>query len=77
LSGREARTFSFPGGGYAGLVIGVGLALLVLGVVFLFIAPWVGIITGGFGLLLAFLWIAGLGSQPSLASEKRVGSDRP
>ena len=42
-------------------MIGVGIALIVLGVVFLFISPWVGVAAGLVGLVLAFLWIAGLG----------------
>ena len=36
-------------------MIGVGIALIVLGVVFLFIVPWVGIPAGLLGLVLAFL----------------------
>jgi hypothetical protein len=42
-------------------VIGVGIALIVLGVVFLFVIPWVGIVAGLVGLALAFLWIVGFG----------------
>ena len=57
-------------------MIGVGIALIVLGVVFLFIAPWVGIVAGVLGLVLAFVWIAGLDGRPALASEKRVGGNR-
>ena len=56
-------------------MIGVGIALIVLGVVFLFVIPWVGIIAGVGGLVLAFLWIAGF-SQRALSGDKRVGSDR-
>jgi len=56
-------------------MIGVGIALIVLGVVFLFVAPWVGIVTGGVGLVVAFLWIARLGGQTAAGDEK-VGSNR-
>ncbi len=45
-------------------MIGVGIALIVLGVVFLFVSPWVGIVAGVIGILLAFLWIAGWGRPP-------------
>jgi uncharacterized membrane protein YccF (DUF307 family) len=44
-------------------VIGVGLALIALGVVFLFLIPWVGIPLGLIGLLLAFLWLVGVGRR--------------
>jgi hypothetical protein len=42
-------------------VIGVGIALIVIGVIFLFVIPWVGIPVGIVGLLLAVLWLAGFG----------------
>jgi len=41
-------------------VIGVGIAFIVLGLVFLFVIPWVGIVAGIVGLVLAVLWLAGL-----------------
>jgi hypothetical protein len=44
-------------------MIGVGIALLVVGIVFLFIIPWVGIPVGIVGLVLAVLWIAGFGRR--------------
>jgi hypothetical protein len=44
-------------------MIGVGIALVVLGIVFLFIVPWVGIPVGIVGLLLAVLWLAGFGRR--------------
>lgn len=44
-------------------MIGVGIALLVVGVVFLFIIPWVGIPVGIVGLVLAILWMAGFGRR--------------
>jgi Flp pilus assembly protein TadB len=42
-------------------VIGVGIALVVVGVVFLFVIPWVGIPVGIVGLILGVLWVAGFG----------------
>jgi hypothetical protein len=44
-------------------MIGVGLALIVIGVVLLFIIPWVGIAAGIVGLILAILYIAGVGRR--------------
>jgi hypothetical protein len=55
-------------------MIGVGLALIVLGVVFLFLIPWVGVVAGALGLVLAFLWIVGAGRRA--AGEDRMGHDR-
>jgi membrane protein implicated in regulation of membrane protease activity len=44
-------------------MIGVGIALIVVGLVFLFIIPWVGIPVGIVGLVLAVLWVAGFGRR--------------
>jgi Flp pilus assembly protein TadB len=44
-------------------MIGAGMALVVLGVIFLFIIPWVGIPVGIVGLVLAILWFAGFGRR--------------
>jgi len=40
-------------------MIGLGFALVLIGVIFLFIIPWVGIPVGIIGLVLAILWFAG------------------
>jgi hypothetical protein len=40
-------------------MIGLGFALVVVGIIFLFIIPWVGIPVGILGLVLAALWFAG------------------
>lgn len=56
-------------------MIGVGIALIVLGVVFLFVIPWVGIVAGLLGLVLAFLWIAGFGRQ-AVAGGDRASRNR-
>jgi predicted anti-sigma-YlaC factor YlaD len=44
-------------------MIGVALALIVAGVVLLFIIPWVGIAAGIVGLILALLYAAGFGRR--------------
>ena len=50
-------------------MIGVALALVVIGVVFLFIVPWVGIAAGIVGVVLLVLFLAGFG--------KRAAEGRP
>ncbi len=54
-------------------MIGVGIAFIVLGVIFLFVIPWVGIAAGIVGLLLAILWVAGFGRR---AAEGDTRADR-
>jgi hypothetical protein len=44
-------------------VIGLAIAFIVVGIVFLFLLPWVGIPVGIVGLVLAILWIAGFGRR--------------
>jgi hypothetical protein len=44
-------------------MIGVAIAFIVVGVVFLFLIPWVGIPVGLVGLVLAILWVAGFGKR--------------
>ncbi|HET7352863.1 MAG TPA: hypothetical protein VFJ11_02290 [Gaiellaceae bacterium] len=44
-------------------MIGAGIAFIVVGIVFLFIVPWVGIPVGLVGLALAILWLAGFGRR--------------
>ena len=44
-------------------MIGVGIAFIVLGIVLLFLVPWVGIVVGLVGLALAILWVAGFGRR--------------
>jgi hypothetical protein len=44
-------------------MIGLALALIVVGVVLLFIIPWVGIAAGIVGLILAILYVAGVGRR--------------
>ena len=44
-------------------MIGAALALVVLGLIFLFIIPWVGIPVGIVGLILLVLYFAGFGRR--------------
>jgi Flp pilus assembly protein TadB len=50
-------------------MIGVGLAFIVVGIVFLFIIPWVGIPVGIVGLILAVLYVAGIGRRAHRARQ--------
>ena len=54
-------------------MIGVAIAFIVVGVLFLFIVPWVGIAAGIVGLVLAILWVAGFGRR---AAERDPYADR-
>jgi hypothetical protein len=51
-------------------MIGLGIAFIIVGIVFLFIVPWVGIPVGIVGLILAILWVAGFG-------RRTIGRDAP
>ena len=44
-------------------MIGLAIAFIVVGIIFLFIIPWVGIPVGIVGLALAVLWVAGFGRR--------------
>lgn len=44
-------------------MIGVGIVLVIVGIVFLFILPWVGIPVAIVGLALSVLWVAGFGRR--------------
>jgi hypothetical protein len=44
-------------------MIGVALALIVIGIVFGFVIPWVGIVIGIVGLLLFIAFVAGFGRR--------------
>ena len=50
-------------------MIGAALALIVIGVVFIFIVPWVGIAAGAVGVVLLALFLLGFG--------KRAAEGRP
>jgi len=53
-------------------VIGLGIAFIIVGIVFLFIVPWVGIPVGIVGLVLALLWVAGFGRRAASRDETTV-----
>ena len=57
-------------------MIGVGIAFIVIGVVFLFVIPWVGIAAGLVGLVLATLWLAGVGRRAVGGRDERAESRR-
>jgi hypothetical protein len=44
-------------------MIGVAIALIVIGIVFGFVIPWVGIVVGIVGLLLFIAFVAGFGRR--------------
>jgi Flp pilus assembly protein TadB len=50
-------------GGNGAAMIGLGIALIVVGLIFLFIIPWVGIPVGIVGIVLAILYFAGFGRR--------------
>lgn len=50
-------------------MIGVAMALIVIGIVFGFVIPWVGIVVGIVGLLLFIAFVAGFGRRA--ADERR------
>jgi uncharacterized membrane protein YccF (DUF307 family) len=54
-------------------MIGVAIAFILVGIVFLFLIPWVGIPIGIVGLVLATLWVAGFGRR---AVEDHAAADR-
>ena len=54
-------------------MIGVGIAFIVLGVIFLFVIPWVGIAAGLVGIVLAILWVAGFGRRAAGREESTDG----
>jgi len=52
-------------------MIGVGIALIVVGIVFLFIVPWVGVPVSLVGLVLLVLWFAGFGRSAARGERRR------
>jgi hypothetical protein len=44
-------------------MIGVAIALIVIGIVFGFVIPWIGIVVGIVGLLLFIAFVAGFGRR--------------
>ena len=56
-------------------MIGLGIACIVVGIVFLFIVPWIGIAVGIVGLFLALLWIAGF-SRGAVTGDEQLDRKR-
>ena len=52
-------------------MIGVGIALIVVGIVFLFIVSWVGVPVSLVGLVLVVLWFAGFGRSAARGERRR------
>ena len=50
-------------------MIGMAVAFNVVGIIFLFLVPWVGIPVGIVGLVLAILWVAGFGRRAAASDE--------
>ena len=50
-------------------MLGVALALILVGVIFLFTIPFVGIIVGPVGLVLLLLYLFGFGRRAATRSE--------
>ena len=46
-------------------MIGIAFALIVLGLIVLFIVPWVGIVVGVAGLILLVVYLLGLRKRPA------------
>jgi Flp pilus assembly protein TadB len=44
-------------------VIGLAAALVIVGIIFLFVIPWVGIPVGIAGLVLLVIWLLGFGRR--------------
>jgi hypothetical protein len=58
-------------------MIGVGIAFVVLGVICLFVVPWVGVAAGIIGLVLALLWLVGIGRGITRGGARREKSAPP
>jgi Flp pilus assembly protein TadB len=65
----DQHGFASSRGGNTGGMIGVGIALILLGIIFLFIIPWVGIPVGIVGLVLAVLYFVGFGRRAARAEQ--------
>jgi hypothetical protein len=51
-------------------MIGVGIAFIVLGVIFLFVIPWVGIPVGIVGAVLTVLYVVGFGRRTARGEQR-------
>jgi hypothetical protein len=46
-------------------VIGAGIAFIVVGLIFVFVFPWIGLAIGVVGVAFAVLWLVGVGRRVS------------
>jgi hypothetical protein len=51
-------------------MLGAALAAVVVGLIFLFVIPWVGFIVGAIGLLLLLVYVVGAVRRPATREEK-------
>jgi membrane protein implicated in regulation of membrane protease activity len=51
-------------------VLGVALAAIVVGLIFLFVIPWVGFIVGAAGLILLLVYVVGAVRRPVTHEER-------
>jgi hypothetical protein len=45
-------------------VLGAALAMVVIGIIFLFVIPWAGIVVGAVGLILLLVYVVGAARRP-------------
>lgn len=46
-------------------MLGAALAMVVIGIIFLFVIPWAGIVVGAVGLILLVLYLVGAARRPA------------
>jgi hypothetical protein len=46
-------------------VLGAALAMVVIGIIFLFVIPWAGIVVGAVGLVLLLVYAVGAARRPA------------
>jgi hypothetical protein len=51
-------------------VLGVALAAVVVGLIFLFVIPWVGFVIGAVGLILLLVYVIGAVRRPATHEER-------
>lgn len=51
-------------------MLGVALAAVVVGLIFLFVIPWVGFVVGAVGLILLLVYVVGAVRRPMTREER-------
>jgi Flp pilus assembly protein TadB len=69
MSSVYASTFAAGMPGIPAPVIGLAIALVILGLIFLFLIPWVGIPVGIVGLVLLVWYLLGFGKRAASESQ--------